>query len=145
MRRRRWLVALAIGLAILAVGSAVDFHPSPPPGPVTLTNFNRIHSAMSRQEVAGLLGRAADYRINPTIPPVPRQMHEHFVPPGAAVWSDQVDRVDEWYTDSAEVLVVWGHSGTIIKAVYVEMDPPNHSPLGRLLRVAKLLWREWFP
>jgi hypothetical protein len=70
-------------------------------------------------------------------------MYERFSQ-GITVLRGNVNRTDEWCTDSACVFVYRGQSGSIIKAMFFEMDPPDHTPLGRLLRVAKRQWQERF-
>ena len=60
MRRRKLLVVLA-GLAVLVAAGAVVLWPEPP-SRITRENFDRVREGMTQAEVEAILGPPGDYR-----------------------------------------------------------------------------------
>jgi hypothetical protein len=165
--RRRKLVAVVVGLAVLFAAGAFVLWPRE--DRITRENFNRIREGTTRAEVESILGGPpGDYRT----------IRTEDAGEGPAAWAGDLD----WYAarrashagasgysplDSVEhdpdlpndapLLGTWfGNEGYVLIVFVsdaVDVDGKNfyrtvnkdNSPLDNLLWRAKCLWHRWFP
>jgi hypothetical protein len=128
MRRRKLLAVLA-GLAVLAVGAFVLWPRPIVPG-VTPENFDRIQIGMTCAEVEALLGQPEHRSI----------LHGMSRSPAERV---------NWSNADAETLclvqVIFDSSGHTLDKSFSEWHVGDSGRLGYLGWRAKRQWRKWFP
>jgi hypothetical protein len=146
MRKRKLLLVLA-GLAVLAVGALVLW-PKPEAERIKREKFERIREGMSRADVEAILGPPGDYTSAP-VRPLNDYTESAFGPPVATRpggnWYDQGTYAN-WETDAATVLVHFSGVGRVDFAIYYRnWLADDQSALAHLLWRAKRQWHRWFP
>ena len=139
MRRRTLLVVLA-GLAVVIVAGVVVLWPRPEPASrITVESFRRIRAGMTMAEAIAILGPPGDYTTL-KIDPVPR-------PPQAYLGDGTVESAGStwWTSDTAYVVVDLDKSERIVSGSSCTLRTVDHGALGNLLWRAKRQWRRWFP
>jgi hypothetical protein len=140
MRRRKLLVALAVGLmALVGFGAFVAW---PRPNRVTRQSFDRIELAMRREEVYAILGPPADYRTGPAT------YHSLNLDPDFTIGILENENAVNWVSDQAQLMVnitrIDGRDLVTGKA-YWSTARQEQGPLDNLLWRAKRQWRKCFP
>jgi hypothetical protein len=139
MRRRKLLVVLTGLAVVVAVGVFVP-GPSPEPSLVTRENFDRIKGAMSRADVEAMLGPPGDYRTGP-----------EDVAASDGLWEEKIDLGDdpiaaerEWRGDTCTIRVRFNASGTVVGKVSFGSVRADQGVLTNLLWRAMRQSRRWF-
>jgi hypothetical protein len=160
MRRRKLLVVLA-GLAVVVAAGVVVLWPRPP-SRITRENFERIKEGMSRAEVEAILGPPGDYRTGrgemdygteneAWMPDTgPDLAGPDFAPletnwrraPGQSP-EDPTLRAD-WMGDSFGIAIAIGQSGSVEEKVGLPRRT-TQGPLDNLVWRVKRQWHRWFP
>jgi hypothetical protein len=139
MRRRKLLVALALGLAVL-VAAAV--WPRTPRGEkITLDNWYRTELGMSPAQLKAILGPPGDYSTGPTR--VTRGAIPDYVNTFGSVPVHA--HTDFWTSDTFEIWAAYDKSDVIVAKGYCQMEPEHLAPLDNLRWHVKRQWRQWFP
>ena len=136
MRRRKLLVVLA-GLAVVVAAGVVMLWPSPPK--VTPENIDRATAAETKAEVEAILGPPDDYRTGPT-----DSMGNSFVVTGSSSAPLPLSS-SFWVTDSGCFGFVFDASGRKVGSNYTAHVRVQQSPLENLLWRAKRQCHRWFP
>ena len=148
--RRRKLVAVVVGLAVLFAAGAFVLWPRPER--ITQENCDRIRTGMSRAEVEEILGLPGDYRTGPGATNLGRDViawvidpDVHPYPPSS--WS----KIDEgphswgyWLGDSFQISVAIDDSGHV-QGMYGFPRRTTQGVVANLLWRAKRQWHRWFP
>jgi hypothetical protein len=157
--RRRTLLVLLVGLAVVGAAGVVVLWPTRPTRPTRITRENcyRIKEGMSRAEVEAILGPPGDHRTS---------LSETVLLTGDGDWDWQADRADYatwqplppgglsfprmsegvWKCDSLEIHVrTDDDSGRVLYDAYAYPSRRAGSPLDNLLWRLKRQWHRWFP
>jgi hypothetical protein len=138
MRRRTLLVVLA-GLAMVVAAGAVVFWPRPEL--ITPENFERIRVGMSQVEVEAILGGPpGDY----TTGEIDRD-HEQHGGQLSNLHDGWIARGEVWEGNRIEIAVKFDESGNVFNADYWVWKTIDHGPLGNLRWLAERQWHRWFP
>jgi hypothetical protein len=141
VRRRKLLVALAVGLVGLA--AAALWPRTPRAERITLDNYYRIDASMTRAEVEAILGPPGDYRTGPT---TLSQGFSFFIIEVHGGWGEPpFSRPVYWTSDTLEIVAYHYSDGTLSEFGYRPLEPDHSGPLDNLRWRAKRLWRQWFP
>jgi hypothetical protein len=143
VRRRQWVLDLALLAVVLAVGFFVWWPPDPP-RPVTALQRDaaeRIKEGMTLAEVIGILGPPGDYRTMETRPAFELGVTRIGPEDPDFLYISTVD----WRTDTADVIVVFDSAGRTRSGSYIPNKPSLVSPPERFLRWLERLRRRWFP
>jgi hypothetical protein len=138
MRRRKLLVVLA-GLAVLAVGAFLLW---PRPDRITRDYFQRIRIGMGRAEVEAILGGPpGDYTTLNVSPHI-----------GMRIVVDMDDDgtirnypPEEWTGNTMSIWVSFGPSGKVISTSYEDSESVKEWPWDNLRWRFWRQWRKWFP
>jgi hypothetical protein len=135
MRRRKLLAVLA-GLAVLAAGAW------PRSDRITRQNVDSIKDGMSQAEVEAILGPPGDYTTGPV-----RWMRWMSVDEAVAISGSAYDSETpetSWMADTGMISVRFGSHGVYIKR-FADAQKEEQTLPDNLLWRAKRLWRKWFP
>jgi hypothetical protein len=140
MRRRTLLVVLA-GLAVLVAAGVVVLWPQTEPNRITQENCDRIKKGMSQAEVETILGPPGDYRTGPG------QGVLAWDPIlDGTTWHDHCTNGSNWAGDTGWVRVEFDNGdGTVWASEFIESKRIAQHPLENLLWRAKRQWQRWFP
>jgi hypothetical protein len=160
MRRRTLLVVLA-GLAVVVAAGAVVLWPTQGQSPVTVQKYDQIRvsgsdvdpkDSMNRVEVVGLLGPPGDYTTRPTLTP---SMAVGFFAPFIGDQKERRTRrpdgfspaiyVLSWQGDDLTISVVFDASHRVWSKRWVKNEPEKLGTIETRLWYAKRQWRRWFP
>ena len=138
MRRRTLLVMLA-GLAVVIAAGVVVLWPRPASERITRENYDRIRAGMTRAEIETILGPPGDYTTAPT--EGVRVASSTFSAPGSEIAYLE----SRWLSDTAQAVVWFDYSGRANRGYYAPMRIKDETPWARFLWRAKRQWRRWFP
>jgi hypothetical protein len=146
MRRRTLLVVLA-GLAVVIAAGAVVLWPQTEPNRITSENCDRIKEGMSRAEVETILGPPGDYRTGPTQGVVQWELNgERKLNGERTTWHDQCSNYSAWVGDTGWVKVEFNNrDATVWASDFFESKRIAQHPLDNLIWRAKRQWHRWFP
>jgi hypothetical protein len=154
--RRRTLLVVLVGLAVVVAVGAVVLWPQPP-SRITRENFARIKEGMSRAEVEAILGPPGDYRTR--LGESQMNFDQSWNPdlvdygPAVATWQPATD-LDTgrranfsgafWISDSMRIDILSDdESGRVYHPeAYARRSAGT---LDNLLWRLKRQWRRWFP
>jgi hypothetical protein len=149
--RRRTLLVVLVGLAVVIAAGAVVVWPQP--SRITKENCDRIHTEMTRAEVEAILGPPGDYRtgLGETAYGDDWSADPIADPPGT-VWTWQKTPVGSpfhqecaaWLSDSYAICVSIDDTGQVLWATG-QLRRTRSNPLQNLLWRAKRQWHRWFP
>src|SRR6516162_2477131 len=111
--RRRTLLVVLVGLAVVVAVGAVVLWPQPP-SRITRENYDRIREGMSRAEAQAILGPPGDYTTGPLATWAREHTHrwrQTYVPADDDEPQEELI-IDVRQSDSAFVRVRYGRSGT---------------------------------
>jgi hypothetical protein len=132
MRRRKLLLVL-VGLAVVIAVGALLLWPQPP-SRVTRDNYDRLHVGINQAEVKATLGAPGDYRRDPCRFGLERTdlLDEPF----------RLGFTEEWQGDAAKIVVWFDDEGVpVMKQLFRAMQPDEEIPLFNRLRAR--LWHQW--
>jgi hypothetical protein len=143
MRRRTLLVVLA-GLAVVVAAVAVVLWPRPP-SRITRANYDRIRAGMTRAEVETILGPPGDYRSAPAAYSDGKMTDADE----GYLLEEGVDDLVDWLGDGGQLTIKFaefdGTPSVVTGKAYWSTTPQRQSPLDNLLWRAKRQWHRWFP
>jgi hypothetical protein len=137
VRRRTLLVVLA-GLAVVVAAGVVVLWPRPP-SRITRENYDRIRAGMTRAEIETILGPPGDYTTAPT--EGVRVASRTFSAPG----SESAYLQSCWLSDSAQAVVWFEYSGRANRGYYAPMRIKDETLWARFHWRLKRQWHRWFP
>jgi hypothetical protein len=145
MRRRTLLVVLA-GLAVVGAAGAVVLRPRP--HRITRTNFQRIKEGMRRAEVEAILGPPGDYRTGPM--DMFQMEFGSDIEGDVGLWvrwasGEYVVEPGMWLSDEAQIYLVFDREDAVRHMVGTSGELIDSGPLDNLLWRAKRQWHRWFP
>jgi hypothetical protein len=135
--RRRTLLVVLVGLAVVVGAGAVVLWPQARPDRVTRENYDRIEDGMGHAEVEAILGPPGDYR---TVPTEAVTDVVFFSGEGTKIVTPDV-----WRGDRANVYVAYDLTGCVMDKSLQANNRFPQSLLGNLLWRAKRQWHRWFP
>jgi hypothetical protein len=139
VRRRKLLVALAVGLTVVV---AAGLWPRIPRAEtITPGNFDRLRRGMSRAQVEAILGPPGDYRTGPAGPRI--SIPTRFI--GVGLRRTDLLPPVYWTSDTVQIKVVFDSNGTTAELDNTLMRPQHLGPLDNLWWHAERQWRRWFP
>ena len=150
MRRRKLLVVLA-GLAVLVAAGAVVLWPEPP-SRITRENFDRVREGMTQAEVEAILGPPGDYRTrlgdtNYDFAEEGWRTDRDEYDPTIATWRRPISGgsvIADWVGDTIRVQVYADDTRGVALSSAVERRRNGHA-LDDLLWRLKRKWHRWFP
>jgi hypothetical protein len=137
--RKRKLVAVLAGLAVVAVAGVVVLWRPPQGDRITFENFARIEEGMSQEEVEAILGPPGDYRTGP--------VRSDVSPKGVdwGLFNPFLKSRARWNGDTAEITVQFHRRKGAVFACCDGVSRAEQSALDNLLWRAKRQWHRWFP
>jgi len=158
MRRRTLLVVLA-GLAVVVAAGVVVVWPLRQPAQLSEENCRRIRRGMTRSDVESILGPPRLCATGPTENDFGQNCFQHVFEPESYVRdrmylpayasppppADPVAECCYWDSDSAGVRVDYVRSGKVASVEYTPLQPRDKSVHAALLRPFKRQWQRWFP
>jgi hypothetical protein len=144
--RRRKLLGVLVGLAVLAGGAFVLW---PRTDRLTRENFDRIKEGMSFAQVEAILGPPGDYT---TAPELKKKLNLAEYKNcyadrdclGGVETLDSMDPLACWESDSVQVFISFPQGIVSTKDFFVT-SREQQTPAENLLWRAKREWRKWFP
>jgi hypothetical protein len=139
--RRRTLLVVLVGLAVVVAAGVVAVWLQSQPDRITQANFERIRDGMTRAEVAAILGPPGDFRTQESIflEPPTTDRTVHYPPPGPPIVA-----YDQWISDSHVASIAFCPASCLVEAKwFMDNVPIEQSVFETALWRLKRLWQRW--
>jgi hypothetical protein len=138
--RRRKLLAVIAGLAVLALGAFVMW---PRPDRITRENYDFINEGMTLAEVEAILGPPGDHTTGDT-EANPFGDWRSWRSPTTIVEFDGFS-CGCWIADTVAIYVNFDDTGHVMTKYHYQNHKIEHGSIANFLWRAKRHWRQWFP